>query len=240
MAILFDNAAQFGTAAALGTWTFALNVDADANFLIVGNSQTTNYASGVTYDGDAMTLIASKSTGGVGTYSRFWYLANPSSGTNNVAVTSGKAGSAGAVSYKGVDTSDPIGTPVTAGVTSNNISAVASSSVGELVVDTVGARNAGSLDLTVGAGQTQRYNQKTTGRSCGGSEEAGAGSVTMSWTADVSDELTLIAVPLKPAPLAFAPRSSMWFSEIQDFYDELKRGMISPRQLQRRHNEVYI
>jgi len=74
------------------------------------------------------------------------------------------------------------------------------SAVGELVVDACHEYN---NTPGVGAGQTQRSAQSTTIARMGTSEEAGATSVTMSWTTGY--HATLLAVPLKPTA-DFVPR----------------------------------
>jgi hypothetical protein len=77
-------------------------------------------------------------------------------------------------------------------------------SASEWVVDVVASRNS-AYTLTVGSGQTQRYQQATsngtTNKNVRGAAptEPGAASVTMSWTLSTSTEWALIAVPLKPA-----------------------------------------
>ncbi len=66
----------------------------------------------------------------------------------------------------------------------------------EVVVDVVGARNAASL--TVGAGQTQRWNLGVGVIDGGGSSESGAATVTMSWTLSDTFEWAIAGVSLKP------------------------------------------
>ncbi len=67
----------------------------------------------------------------------------------------------------------------------------------------------------VGAGQTQRYNVAPVGRGAGGSEEAGAATVTMSWGLSTADEWSIVAVPLKPAPTETS-RAIKYFHDIND------------------------
>ena len=119
------------------------------------------------------------------------------------------------------------------------LSVPVSSATGQLVVDTVGIRQtpSGDATLTVGAGQTQRYNLASgTGGNDNvvgaGSEEAGAASVTMSWTAASSigaRPWAMVAAPLKPSggcatPEAIGPEAgesryfAPQFNNVNDYH----------------------
>jgi hypothetical protein len=130
-----------------------------------------------------------------------WYLTNPAAGAHNVVInlSGSTVVTGGAQSFYNVHQTTPFGTVVTAGGNSTTASAVVStSSANEVVVDAVGSSING---LTVGAGQTQDYNQATTTwNNGGGSREAGTGgNVTMSWTIGSSDSWAIVAGGVKPA-----------------------------------------
>ena len=75
--------------AALGTSPNAGNHTCSGSdrILIVGTKGSTTYASGVTYNGVAMTRITDV-TSGVGEYNlSLWYLIAPASGTNSISAT---------------------------------------------------------------------------------------------------------------------------------------------------------
>ena len=103
MAIWHDNSTAFNTAST-NPWTFEHIVGAGANFLVVGHCNAyfgSPTISGMTYGGDAMTQIATKTYSDC--HSSFYYLVNPKIGANNVVITlsGSQEGSAGAVSRYG-------------------------------------------------------------------------------------------------------------------------------------------
>lgn len=121
----------------------------------------------------------------------WFYLVNPSTGTANVVITPSASTwiSAGVYGITGVDY-DVVGQNyAVAQATGGNLNPTItiSSNTGDLVVDIVGNAN-NNVTLTpfnVGAGQTKHYgqdNQANSDLKSAGSTEAGAASVTMSWT----------------------------------------------------------
>ena len=157
-------------------------------------------SSGVTYGGTAMTLV------GRGQNSHtveIWRLLNPAVGTANIVASFGGQSEevvGGAVSFDGVHQTTPTGTFAGASGSSNSPSRVVSSATGELVLDVLMARD--QPTATAGAGQTARWNRTNggSGRVRGaGSTEAGAASVTMSWTLGSSVQWQIGGVSIKPA-----------------------------------------
>ena len=148
----------------------------------------------MTYAGSSMTLLAAKTnvaTPNDRVRSELWYIKNPATGTNNnsITFTASVQAVAGGMSYTGVDQTTPFGTAATFGDDNSTISVNVSSATGEVVVDTVAVRQSKIQEnvLTKGAGQTERYSDHSgTGTTANvegaGSEEAGASTVTMSWT----------------------------------------------------------
>lgn len=155
----------------------------------------------VTFDGSLMTQLASVTQAAFGgAYITNLYglaIGNKASGTYVVSVNLDDTWdeyNVGILTYNGVHQTVSVGTAVTASGNSATPSVVATSAAGELVVDSVTlGGNSGAPHVS----QTQRWLQAT---STGGgmSEEAGAASVTMSWS-QTSGRWTIAAVPLKPS-----------------------------------------
>lgn len=151
-----------------------------------------------TFDGNACTLIDDQSVGSAPYWGVImWYYPNPGSAKEIVISWTNTAHCVGACrNYKGVGTGNPIGTAVTATGNSLTPSVNVSSASGEMVVD-IAVQNTASA--TAGAGQTERLETHNSAVLAMGSEEAGAASVTMSWTTLNSREWAILGVPLKPA-----------------------------------------
>jgi hypothetical protein len=173
--------------------------------MLVGVSldpQQNETVSSVTYNGTSLTFVGSA------TYSNdarveIWQLVAPDTGTNNVVITFSDrltyGAVAGVMTFTGVDQITPLGTFVGASDSSAGPATVdVSSATNELVFDTVSCETCTSL--TVGGGQTQRWNLSQSGQSAmgAGSTEPGAATVTMSWTLGSSDYWAIGAVPIKP------------------------------------------
>lgn len=190
--------------------TFAHTVDAGNDRLLLvatGDFTTGRSLSGVTYAGVALTLVASTTvvgTSNTNAGATFWALVNPPVGTDNVVVTTSSASTflgSIATNVTGVHQTTPYGTPVTNSQGTNVQPTIdVPSAVGDLVVDTLYARN---NPLTVGPGQTLAATNKfgTNVHTMGVSSEAGTGSpVTMSWTVPTTfNWQTQVGVALKPA-----------------------------------------
>jgi hypothetical protein len=105
------------------------------------------------------------------------------------------------MTFTGVDQATPLGTFVSnkAAADPGPATVNVSSAANELVFDTVGCEQCTSL--TVGAGQTERWNRSVdNGITRGaGSTETGAATVTMSWTLGSANDWAIGAVPIKPS-----------------------------------------
>jgi large repetitive protein len=133
-------------------------------------------------------------------------LTNPTSGagqlqiTVNSGTTDNDVIAAGVMTFSNVDQSTPLGTAVNANGYGTAASISVASATGQLVFDTIVGDD--SRGLTVGPGQTSRWNSTaggpSNGVSFGGSTEPGATSVTMSWTQGASDAWGICAVPIRP------------------------------------------
>jgi len=220
MAVVFDSATTHNETADGSpdtiSWSHSVGAAGSNRCLLVGfamqNSHTIN---SVSYAGDTMTLLTSLNTPDNDRKLYVYYLAGPTTGTNSVsvsvtAVTKNCAWTS--MSYTGVDQGDPVGTYLTD--TGNNPSVALAAQEGWMCVDFLGAdaavenTTAFCANTSPGAGQTERSCIAVGGGGASGalttSDELGATSTTMSWTADGTDySNALIAVPLKEAS---APR----------------------------------
>lgn len=141
--------------------------------------------SGITYNSVSMTEIVNQS---IGTNIKLYVfrLVAPSTGSNliNVTVSAGTGYAMSSVSRTGVNQTTPNDTPSTATGNSTAPSASVTSESGDDVIDFVCIDDAGASasNLTPGTGQTERSDSGGLGvMEIASSEEAGAGSVTMSW-----------------------------------------------------------
>ncbi|NNF02796.1 MAG: hypothetical protein HKN22_08930 [Bacteroidia bacterium] len=130
-----------------------------------------------------------------------WYLVNPTSGTNTVTVTISNPTPAiiGVSTFENVDQTTPISATNNYGSDSGNPSLTIASACGGLVYDVVSRDNSGSF--TAGASQTELFDISQSGVMVGAaSTEAGAASVTMSWTSDDNGEqIAQSAVAIAPS-----------------------------------------
>ncbi len=195
------------TSATTLSWSHTVGTG-NNRILVVGISirdTNTNYVTGVTYGGSTLTNIGTRSI----TYDRYyrtemWYLISPSSGTGTITVNVANGGSiaAGSISLAGVNLSNPLGTFVSNAAGSNrNASVNVTTVAGDLVIDTL--TSSGRVNYNVGAGQTQRWNAssggRTAARSKGSTEPATGGTTTMSWSTNQGRTFVLGAVPVRPA-----------------------------------------
>ena len=165
-------------------------------------------ASGITYDGQALTKIRSDdyepATAEIaGT--ELWYLKNPPSGAKSVVASfAGGSGevAVAAVTFASVNQTTPIGDHNGWAGREGVLSTTVTSDTGDMVLDATADLNAGVFH-TPGAGQTERWDiddvAQTGHGGFAGSTEPGASSVTMSWS-DPGTEMTISAVNIKQAP----------------------------------------
>jgi hypothetical protein len=157
-----------------------------------------------TCDGVAMTLLSSHTSSGDALYKIAVYglaIANKTAGTYDIFydVTNNNYQSVftGVSVYNNVNQGTSTGTAVAADGNSTTPSVTVSSATGELVVGAVASFDT-SGNPAVGAGQTSRYaGFDGVGGNFGSSDEAGAASVTHSYTVS-SGEWVIIGFPLKP------------------------------------------
>ncbi len=153
---------------------------------------------GVTYNSVAMTKVWDRTQN---TYnSTGWYLANPATGSNTVIVTMVNTNTrymGGAISFTGVDQSTPVDT-ATEGATNfgTTVTIDVSSATDDLVIDGVVS---GDQDPIVGAGQIEKIAEMKFGSYYSMSTEAGAATVTMSWSGGGSTTWSMGGVSINPA-----------------------------------------
>jgi uncharacterized repeat protein (TIGR01451 family) len=169
---------------------------------------TGSTVSGVTYSGQALTLLDAITDAAPDTRTEVWYLLNPPTGLANAVVTVGGitvgqsvATIAGATTYSGVDQSQPTtntgtdtGSPATVTVTGTTTTSG--------VIDFATIRE--TVVATIGAGQTTGYNSSTGGTNddlqAVTSRRTGlAGNTTMQWTLSANRRWTSIGVNLAAA-----------------------------------------
>jgi hypothetical protein len=147
----------------------------------------------VTYNGVALTMEARASFGTSegDPRSEVWSLPNPASGAQTVATNVGTSTTSYfqvyATTFTGSDTTTACTSANGATGTSTTPSVTISSQSGDLVIDAMTQASAGAT-ITVGAGQTQKYNVSAilgTMRDCG-STEGGASSVVMDWSSSAN------------------------------------------------------
>jgi CSLREA domain-containing protein len=170
-----------------------------------------NYASetvsSITYNGVALTLVGARANA-TDARVEIWRLIAPPTGTHDVVITFStelsSVSRAGVMTFTGVNQTTPLGTFTSAIGSASPATVNVASAANELVFDTVGSMSTSSpFTLTVGAGQTERWNSVVMGYErylSAGSTESGAASVTMSWTIAPTTSVpwAIAAVPIKP------------------------------------------
>jgi len=156
--------------------------------------------SSIKYNNVDLTLVGTESPI---SEERVWLykLKAPDTGTHDLVVTFSAPPVDGAVvgviTFTGVDQTTPLGTYAGNTGNSNEASVNVSSASGELVFDTIFVYSGSAA--TVGALQTQRWNETQNDAVGTGSTEPGAATVTMSWDFSGYDTWGICAVPIKPS-----------------------------------------
>ena len=228
MAIAFD-AVSYSAPGFTNTTTFAHTVSAvlDNPILFVHTNLVPAAPKEVTictYGGEALTKLDNQTfdDGGNPQYQEVWYLLAPPTGPNNIIVTWDGNGELTATAESWVDVS-ALGTQIKLAkdaVAGTAIQIVLTSQAGELCVDFLSVKNVNAAAVQ-GAGQTIRAGLQsneianTNRHRDQPSEEAGAASVTMSWTITNACAAGLIGVPLK-AVVPFAVRAVEYILDVWD------------------------
>ncbi len=202
-AVTFDQVTT-GSCASCSSVSFSCTVSAGSDRLLLGSVSAKRAGSseitGVTYNSVSLTNVDGIDNGSVS--SHLWQLVASATGANTFVATSTATDfelNAACESYTGVDQTTPLGTSVTASGTDTAPSVTVTSASGELVKDAIGLDHSGTL--TVGSGQTSRYNEIGLGgwNKYAGSTEAGGSSVVMDWSDSASVNWASVGVSIKPA-----------------------------------------
>ena len=179
--------------------TWSHNVAAGNNrALFVGISMEDGGSStGVTYGGVALTLVGRRT----GSHTvEIWRLLSPTVGNASVVASFGavKRVVGGGVAFDGVNQSTPTGTFAGATGSSNAPTVSVTSAAGELVLDVLYGND--GVTATATGGQTAIWNVLVGGvvRGAGGTN-AGAASVTMSWSLSAATQWEIGGVSIIPA-----------------------------------------
>lgn len=180
MAAAFDAQASAGFGF-VSSWSWSHTcTGADRVLYVMLSLVTDRTVSAITYGGQTMTEIK---TALVTSRYRLFRLLAPPTGANSVSITlsASSRGVGGSVSLTGVDQSTPNDAIVEE--LSGDASIVVTSAVNDLVIDFISA-NAVVGAFAAGAGQTLHYDTEDGGgfEEQASSREAGAASVTMSYT----------------------------------------------------------
>lgn len=215
MEIAVGNTATSGVGSGTSL-TYAHNVSATSNLLIVGVDtvgSTTDLVTGVTYNGVSMTRASSISDGVV-RRAYLYFLVNPTTGSNNVVVsTSGSTAMTGAsADYSGCNSSQPDSTasssPGAASTThSLSFTTVADNSWTVALVTT----EAGGSAPNASTGSTLRVDTADAGVHLldSGGAVTPAGSYTMNFTSPTSTRWSAAGMSFAPsggASATFTPQ----------------------------------
>lgn len=206
----------------VGNDTWAHTCAADATLLIVGFCHTQQdvgpgIIDSVTYAAVALTkLVRITTSNGNELAVELWYLENPSTGANNIVVTTEEHGVIVAASYSGSRSENALGTYAT------NDSASATS-LGATVIGYDGGINVavgGTMDdiaLGVGTTQTERGEAQHTDRCSGNlSDKVGSGNVYLSFShVFAARHMAIVVVPILPAE-AGLERAVAYYFDIWD------------------------
>ncbi len=172
----------------------------------------TTTVSTVTYGGTNCSeeVTVTHASGGFVLRGSIWGLASPTSGAQTVVVTfanGGNYGACGSITVTGGDAATLFSNTASATTLGTDLTVDITSAADELVMDSAGTARA-DPSLTVGAGQTERFNLENAGSDTrgGASTEPGAAMVTMSWTTRDTSLNAIAAGSVKAAGVVAATR----------------------------------
>lgn len=189
MAITFGGEQSYAHASA-SSHSFSFSTAGNDRTLILNAAVQGPTITGITYNGVAMTRAYAALVTFVDRMTQ-WYLANPATGSNTVALTySGSdVGGGMALYYTGTDTADPLGTTNTSQTTSSVSSgstALVTDTDNSVIVDFMRVGDDAVTSFAANVGQTSRsiLQSATIDNSLGASDEVTttAGSYTLGWS----------------------------------------------------------
>ena len=199
MAVAFDAVGAGVNAAAVNSFSWTHTPVGTPTAVGVGVSwYDESFVLSITYGGAAMASEVAITNSPL--KSEMFSKANPASGAQTVAGswTGGAHYPIGnSITVTGSDTATCFSNTASASGSGTAITVACTSAVGELVMDTV-THNSGST-ISGGAGQTERWNATNSGLRGAGSTEAGAATVTMSWTGGAAGAWVQTAASFKDA-----------------------------------------
>lgn len=201
MAIAYDSDSE-GAVGADPSWSHTCT--GNDRLLVVVAGRPTDVVVGITYNGEAMTQITETTYPGA-TYVglSLWYLVNPASGSNTIAVDSDGNDNVGAIaiSYTGVDQTNPIDSSNV----NNNATGTNSLTVSTTVVDTgcwlvTGASDSVGTGASPGTIGMVRRRFTDNGVNMGDSgQTVGTGSQSLIWTSGGNNLFRGIIASISPA-----------------------------------------
>ena len=174
------------------SWSHTVGSNSNNLLIVDANScDPLNSIASVTYGSQSLTRYTSIDNGLSATDEEMWYLVNPNSGTNTITVTLSGSDSTcidgQGISFSNVNQSIPLGTAATTDTTSNthSISNTATSTVNQLVLDSIWSGNGTSDGYTPGSGQTELISNPAYGAAS--TKLSTGSSTTISWTLNTGD-----------------------------------------------------
>lgn len=204
MAVAHDGEANvttaFGTPATSHTWTGKTTAGSDRIGILAFAVSNPAAVSGVTWNGVAMTQKASVTNGTDNRGAMIFYIVNPPTAASDIVLSAGGNVTAVGIvsSYNGAHQSTQDGATGTASGTATPATVDCTSTTGDMVVDALYFIGAGTAP-SVGAGQTQNGNTDQGTWFGSSSREAGATTVTMSWTLTSATRWSIAAASIKAA-----------------------------------------
>ena len=187
-----------------GSISISHTVSGSNRLMLVGvsiNETSSESVSSITYNGESLTFVGSSETGDARV--EIWQLVAPDLGTYDVDIVfsgSTDGNTAGVMTFTGVDQSDPLSTFASGNGSSESSGLVKiSSATDELVYGVIAIDDATDYDVSVGAGQTEDWDLHNSDVNGGGSTEAGAATVGMTWSWSGSDDWAAGGVSIKAA-----------------------------------------
>jgi prepilin-type N-terminal cleavage/methylation domain-containing protein len=193
------------------------------------NNNDDETVTGVTYNGTALTQVGERNNGNDAQV-YIYILVAPDTGTHNVVINFSSAldegAIAGVMTFTGVDQTTPLGTFASAvGNDSTPATVSISSASGELVFGVVSSEYEA---LTASSGQDERWNMSISGAGTNGAggTDAGAPTVTMSWSLDPSyNHWAIGGVSIKPSGSGSTPCEVGGLTTV--FSDDFEDGVIT-------------
>lgn len=185
------------------SWTHTVGNQSNRVLLVqIVTSASTNTVSAVKVNGSSITKLSAVNCG-TSCRDEVWYLLNPASGTNTIAVTTTTSApvTATAISLYNVNQTTPFGTVSSATGTGTASLVSPATNTTQLVADFYGNQATTPFTPTVGSGQTQMINvgNSIAQEAAISTEPGGAASTAITWTWGTANGYADIAMGINPA-----------------------------------------